>query len=83
MKAKDIFGIIVRTVGLGIFLYSIWNLGFGMVTVLGFFGGSQPGAATAYFTFGVPAAIVGILLMVLGRQIVRLCYPNNKDDSDA
>ncbi len=84
MKARDIFGIIVRTTGLCAFLYSVWNLVFGVIAAIGFFGSAlQLGQATAYFTFGVPALVVGILLMLLGRQIVRLCYPDNKDDSDA
>lgn len=83
MKARDIFGIIVRTAGLCAILYSIWNLAFGVVTVLGLLAEPQVGAVTAYFTFGIPALIAGILLMLLGRQIVRLCYPDNKDDSDA
>ena len=82
MRARDIFGIIVRTVGLFLFLYSIWNLAFGIVWVLGFWGRSHPDAAIAYFTFGVPALIVGMLLMLRGRQIVRLCYLENKDDSE-
>jgi hypothetical protein len=84
MKARDIFGIIVRTVGLCAVLYSIWNLAFGVIMVFGLFdGGSQTGSVVAYFTFGVPALIVGILLMLLARPIVRVCYPDNKDDSDA
>jgi len=83
MKARDIFGIIVRTTGLFAFLYTIWNLGFGVVSIFGFLGVSHPGVTTAYFTFGAPAFVVGILLLLLGRQIVRLCYQDNKDDSDA
>lgn len=83
MKARDLFGVIVRTIGLCAVLYSLWNLAFGVIAVFGLLGGSW--AATrvvAYFTFGVPALIIGILLMLLARPIVRICYPDNKDDSE-
>ena len=78
MKARDLFGVIVRTIGLCAFLYAVWNLVFGVIRAL--FGG---GRADSFLIFGVPASIVGILLMFFARPIVRLCYPDNKDDSDA
>jgi hypothetical protein len=84
MKARDIFGIIVRTAGLCAVLYSIWNLAFAIFMALGLFGSATPpGQVTAYFAFGVPALIVGILLLRFGRQIVRFGYPENKDDAAA
>ena len=80
MKARDIFGIIVRTVGLCVALYAVWNLAFGIVMVLGFRGN---GLIFPYFTCGVPLLIVGIFLLRFGRQIVRFSYPEDKDDADA
>jgi hypothetical protein len=65
MKARDVFGIIVRTMGLGAFLYALWNIVFGLDEAE-----------------GIPALIVGIVLMRCGRLVVRFCYPENKDDAD-
>jgi hypothetical protein len=84
MKARDVFGIIVRTGGFCTVLYAIWNVVFGIVASSGIINmASVPGLPGAYFVFGIPALIVGLLLMRFGRQIVRFSYPENKDDTDS
>jgi hypothetical protein len=84
MKARDIFGLIVRTFGLIVLLYSIWYLALGVAFLFqalpekgheGYMGG--------YFTGGIPGFIVGLVLLRFGRQIVRFSYPKDKDDTDA
>ena len=77
MKAIDIFGIIVRTTGLLLVVYGGWNL------EAAFYYLFAPGDAAVYFVYGAPTVFVGILLMVLGRFIARVCYLANKDDSEA
>ncbi len=71
MKARDIFGIVVRTFGLFAVLFSVGNL---VCCLLA--------ASPLYLICGVPALIVGIALLRFGRQIVRFGYPKNKDDAD-
>jgi uncharacterized membrane protein len=77
MKARDIFGLIVRTVGLFLIIYSSWNVMGGVYSMLT---GQQFGA---YFFYGIPGLLVGILLVGLARYFVRFSYPGNKDDSDS
>jgi hypothetical protein len=77
MKAIDIFGIIVRTTGLFLVVYGGWNL------EAAFYYLFAPGNAGAYCVYGAPTVLGGILLLLLGRFIVRICYLGNKNDSDA
>ena len=77
MKARDIFGLILRAAGLLLILYCSWNL---LAAVYCMLTGQQFGA---YFCYGTPGVIAGILVIAFARQIVRFSYPGNKDDSDA
>jgi hypothetical protein len=76
MKAIDIFGIIVRATGLYLVVYGGWNLEAAFRYLF------DSGDTAAYFIYGVPTFLGGILLMVLGRFIVRICYFGNKNDSE-
>jgi len=78
MKARDIFGIIVRTFGLCAILFAVGNLVCVVVAVCG-----AAAAAPFYLICGVPALIVGMVLLRFGRQIVIFGYQENKDDADA
>ncbi len=77
MKARDIFGLILRIVGLLLFLYCSWNVVAACYCMLT---GQQFGP---YFYYGIPGVIAGVLLISLARYIVGFSYPGNKDDSDA
>jgi len=84
MKAKDIFGILVRAGGILVFLDGLWNLAFAVCFTFGLLGGtSHDNDFLGYYTFGIPAIIIGTLLVRYARQIVRFGYPQDKDDSDA
>ena len=76
MKARDLFGVVVRVLGLILVLYAIWNLSFAAaITVSLLRGTSHDSDMGAYYTFGIPAFIVGLMLIRFGRQIVRFGYP--------
>lgn len=77
MKASDIFGIIIRTLGFAIILYSFWEIIGGVDNFL-----ENLTAASAddiaptfpYFLFGVPAFIAGAICFFLADWIVKLAY---------
>jgi hypothetical protein len=84
VKARDIFGLIVRTSGLFVFLYSLWSVLSGVAYLLGAVQNTAyEKYMNAYFTFGIPGLIAGLVLLLFGRQIVRISYPKGKDDSEA
>jgi hypothetical protein len=83
MKARDIFGIILRTIGVCLLLFSLWYLAFGVAYLLRTLQEtSNESTASVYFTTGVPGFTVAVLLLCFSRQIVRFSYPGNKDDSE-
>ena len=83
MKARDLFGVLIRVLGMILVLYAIWNLSFAVAFSISLLHGtSHDSDMSAYYIFGVPALVVGIGLLRFGRQIVRFSYPTNKDDSD-
>ena len=89
MKARDIFGAVVRSIGLCLVLFSLWYLFAWIVFALIRF----PLNNYSIFSIedltaeavmpGLPSFIIGILFMRFGRQIVIFCYPRGKDDADA
>ena len=80
MKASDIFGVAIRTIGFLVILYSLYD----------FLGGfdnffenllpsnqgsdSESSSTLSYFIFGVPEFIVGVLCFFLADWIVKLAY---------
>jgi hypothetical protein len=84
MKARDIFGILVRGGGLLVFLDGLWNLAFAVCFTFGLLGGtSHDNDYLGYYAFGIPAVFIGILLVRYARSIVRFGYPKDKEDSDS
>ena len=83
MKARNIFGLIVRIFGLCALLYALWYLAFGIAfAVRALHDAEHQSYMGAYFTSGIPGLIVGLGLLRFGRQIVRFSYPGEKEDSD-
>ena len=84
MKARDIFGIIVRSIGICAMLYSLWYLAFGIAVLLGVLADQRHTTEEgAYFISGILGFVIGIVFLRFGREIVRFSYPNDKDDHDA
>ena len=81
MKARDIFGIVIRTFGVAILLFGFWYLAFAVAQACGM-PQETHGEMAAYFTSGIPAVLLGILFLRCARQIVRFSYPGDRDDSD-
>jgi hypothetical protein len=80
MKPSDLFGVAVRTIGLLIILYSLYDFLGGFDTffenLLPSNQDSNSGTAStlSYFVFGVPEFIAGLLCFFLADWIVRLAY---------
>ena len=81
MKSSDIFGVAVRTIGLLVVLYGLYDIWGGFDN---FFenvlsppsqDSDSSGASTlSYFVFGVPEFIVGALFFFLADWVVKLAY---------
>jgi len=76
MKASDIFGVVVRTVGFLVIIYSFWQLLGGVDNFLENMIGSDGDAIPTfpYFLFGVPAFLFGAICFFLADWIVKLTY---------
>jgi hypothetical protein len=83
MKPSELFGVMVRTTGFLVILYSLWNVWAGVENVVenllpanqGGEGGDLP-STFSYFAFGVPAFVLGAVFFFLADWIVKLAYRN-------
>jgi flagellar biosynthesis protein FlhB len=80
MKPSELFGVVIRTVGFLVVLYSVYDLLGGFDS---FFenllqsnqdGNSGSTSTLSYFVFGVPEFIAGVLCFFLAYWIVKLAY---------
>ena len=80
MKASELFGVIIRSIGFLIILYSLYDFLGGFDS---FFenllqsnqdGNSASASTLSYFVFGVPEFIAGVLCFFLADWIVKLAY---------
>jgi uncharacterized membrane protein len=70
MKPSEIFGIVVRTVGLILTLIAFSQICFALLNTVG--GG--PGYASGYF-FGIPGLVVGLWLLRGAKSLVSFAFP--------
>ena len=68
------FGVVVRSVGLMLLVYSVWYLLYGAATILGM-EGTQTEWRTGYFVSGGFLLSVSLYLLRGARHLVRFCYP--------
>jgi hypothetical protein len=71
MKAREAFGVVIRSVGLLLVLAAIWSLFFAALNVVG--GG--PGNTGAMIITGVPTLVVGLWLLRGAPALVRFAFP--------
>jgi hypothetical protein len=79
MKPSELFGVVIRTIGFLVILYSLYDFlgGFDnfFENLLSGGGNDSNSASTlSYFVFGVPEFIVGVLCFFLADWIVKLAY---------
>jgi hypothetical protein len=80
MKPSELFGVVIRTIGFLVILYSLYDFLGGFDSFFenllsGVRDGNSGSASTlSYFVFGVPEFIVGALCFFLSDWIVKLAY---------
>ena len=80
MKPSGLFGVVIRTVGFLVILYSLYDIWGGFDSFFenllsgGQEGNSSSASTLTYFVFGVPEFIVGVLCFFLADWIVKLAY---------
>jgi hypothetical protein len=74
MTPTKVFGVVVRGAGLGLLIYAVWYLLYGMVTILGM-KGTQADWIAAYFLSGGFFFVVSLYLLRGAKRLVRFCYP--------
>ncbi len=71
MKPNDLFGVVVRAVGLILVLTSLRQVFIAIVSLVG--GGSEN--AVGLLLFGVPAMLIGIWLVGGAKSLIDFAYP--------
>jgi hypothetical protein len=78
MKASEIFGVVVRTIGLVVIIYGLWNMIGGcdnfIENLLQPDSEGQYASTFSYFAFGVPSFLFGAVCFFLADWIVGLAY---------
>jgi len=80
MKASELFGVIIRTIGFLVILYSLYDFMGGFDSFFesllqsGQDNNSASASTLSYFVFGIPEFIAGMLCFFLADWIVRLAY---------
>jgi hypothetical protein len=78
LRAAEIFGIVIRVLGVGIFLYAGWYLIYGLEDAIGVSRQESVGEMRSYFAFGIPVAVAGIVLLRVASLVVRFSYPSRE-----
>ena len=79
MKPRDVFGIILRTFALYLCLFGTWYILAGIKYLPATFldalsGGSNQHTAFGWFIYGVPALLVGLLMLRFAEGFVSFTY---------
>jgi hypothetical protein len=82
MRPNDIFGLIVRTIGLFILLYGVWMFTYGFVQRFGLLPESEHAEARTYLIAGTLWLVIGGLLLRKADGLVRFAYPGNDAAED-
>ena len=76
MKAPDVFGVIVRTIGFLLIIYGLWYVWYALDSIpaalLGRDGADR--SWIGYLIFGLPVITLGALFFFCADWIVRLTY---------
>ena len=79
MKARDIFGLVLRCAALWVAVWGAWQMAAAIVylpaTVHSFLGGDHPQIGSiAYFAYGFPGFLGGLLVLRFANAIVWFTY---------
>lgn len=82
MKASDVFGIIVRTIGFCLLLLAPWYFLYGFIELGGWIPEERAGETLAMFITGVSFAVVGLAILRGASSFVRFSYPTDAAQKD-
>ena len=77
MSPAKIFGIVVRSLGLCLLVYSVWYLLYGIATIAGLQGEAAK-YRIEFFISGGFLLFVSIYFLKGAPQLVKFCYPEEK-----
>ena len=80
MKPSDLFGVVVRTLGLLLAVYGVWFLVYGVAQSLRVIAEVPEAETEAYFLSGLSAVAIGGVLMRCAHWFVQFSYPNSGVD---
>jgi hypothetical protein len=80
MKPQDIFGIIVRTLGLSLLFYALWYLAYGLASVAGYEAGDASDLR-AYFLTGGIQLFAGFYLLRGAPGLMNIAYPASREET--
>ena len=82
MKGQDLFGLILRVLGLLLLIYGLWYLWYAAGQAFGGYPRDRDDEAKIYLASGLIALFLGLIVIRGARAIVRFSYPGNREDSD-
>ena len=74
MKARDVFGVIVRTAGLSLTIYALWYLAYGIAMMAGL-PEEEQGNRPGYFLTGFLFLVMGLYFLRGAPGIMGFAYP--------
>ena len=83
MKPSDVFGIIVRTIGVLMLVSAGSYFLFGLAEAVGIVMEDSPQEMKAYFVGGSGSAVAAFVLLRGASWFVRFSYPNSERSQDA
>jgi hypothetical protein len=75
MKPSDLFGVIIRTIGLLAVIQGAWYLVYGFLQSAGTLPETEPSEAAMYFASGLPFLVGGCFFLRGADWIVKFSYP--------
>ena len=77
MKASDVFGVVVRTIGFCLLLIAPWYVIYGFVELGGWIPEERAGETLAMFVTSLSFAAVGLAALRGASRFVRFSYPDD------
>ena len=81
MTPKDIFGIVVRSLGLPLLVYAFWYLAYGFAILAGM-QEHGPGYRTGYFISGFLCLAISLYFLRGAPLLLRFSYPEKRRPTD-
>ena len=78
MKPQDVFGVVIRTAGLLLFLFAGWYLVYALSVLIGVEKASDTDEMRAYFFDGVIYVLVSLYFLRGAPPLLRFCYPRSQ-----